>query len=222
MPSGAKARPRLSSIMYVLKAVPFSLASHSGALPPIASIRPLWSRRPVLRALRRGPVRGRSGPALLRRPVLRRRTSRRRLATRRPGRNRPVVGRTRPYRLDCRPPIIRWVVVIRRTVIPWRPISRTTNRMGEPRPGSRAIDGSGWPVIRRPIAPVAPVSRAIAINHRARAVIRPGWPIAAIPAAPGAAVVIDPPAAPVPSPTTPSPGLADKQRRDATSNAKRD
>jgi hypothetical protein len=192
-------------------------------LPPIASAGSLWSRRPVLRALRRrGPVRGRSGPVLLRRPVLRSRASRRWPATRWPGRNRPVVGRTRPDRLDGRPPVIRWPIVIWRPAISRRPISRTTNRMGEPRPRARPIDGSGWPVIRRPVAPIASVPWAIAINHRARAIIRPWGPIAAIPAAPRATVVIDPPAAPVPSPTTPAPGLADEQRGDADGNPERD
>jgi hypothetical protein len=203
-------------------------------LPPIPSVRSLGSRRPILRALPRGPIRGRSGPVLLWgptllwRPVLRRRTSGRRPPTRRSGRNWPVVGRTRPYRLDRRPAVIRWAVIVRRTIIPGRTIiprrtiPRTTNRMGEPRPRPRAVDGSGWTVIRRPIAPVASVPRAIAINHRARPVPRPWWPITTIPAAPRAAVVIDPPAAPVPSPTAPSPGLADQERGDANSNPERD
>jgi hypothetical protein len=198
------------------------------SLPPIASVRSLWSRRPILRAWRRGPVWGRSGPVLLWRPVLRSRTSGRRPATRRSGRNWPVVGRTRPYRLDRRPTVIRWAIVIwwpiviRRPVIPRRTIPRTTNRTGEPRPRPRAVDGSGWTVIRRPIAPIAAESRAVAINHGARTIPGTWWPITATPTTPGAAVVINPPASPVPSPATPSPGLADQKRGDADGYAEGD
>jgi hypothetical protein len=197
-------------------------------LPPIPSVRSLGSRRPILRALPRGPIRGRSGPVLLWgptllwRPVLRRRTSGRRPATRRSGRDWPVVGRTRPYRLDRRPTVIRRAVIIRRTIIPRRTIPRPTNRTGEPRPCPRAVDGSGGTVIRRPIAPIAAESRAVAINHGARTIPGTWWPITATPASPGAAVVINSPASPVPSPATPSPGLADQKRGDADGYAEGD
>jgi hypothetical protein len=198
------------------------------SLPPIASVWFLWSRRPVLRARRRGPVRGRSGPVLLWRPVLlwgpvlRGRPGGRGFATGRPCGNWPVVGRTRPYRLDRRPSVVRRAIIIRRPVIPGRPVSRTANRTVEPRPVSRAVDGSGRPIIRWAVAPVAAVSRAVAINHGTGAIPDTGWPISAAPAAPWAAVVINPPASPVPSPATPSPWLADQKRGDADGNAKRD
>ncbi len=203
------------------------------ALPPIASpIGPLWARGPVLWPGRGLPVWGRSRPVLLRRPallrgpiLLRRSTRGRPDARRGPGGHWPVVRLTRPHRLDRRAPVIWRPIVIRWAVIPGRTIPRTTNRMGESRPGARAsrtIDRPGWTVVRWPIAPIPAKPRAVVIYHGSRAIIRARRTVAAIPTSPRAAVVVNPPASPVPSPSAPAPGLADQKRGDPDGNAESD
>jgi hypothetical protein len=196
--------------------------------PPVTpSIRPLWARGPVLWPGRRLPVWGRSRAVLLRRPALLWRPILLRwsASARRPGPNWPVVRLTRPYGLDCRPAVIRRSIVVRWPVVPRRTIPRTTNRMGESRPrsrSSRTIDRSGRTVVRWPIAPIPAKPRTVVIQHGSRAIIRARRTIAAIPTPPRTAVVVDPPASPIPSPSAPSPRLADQKRGDADGNAERD
>ena len=127
-----------------------------------------------------------------------------------------IPRRSRLHRLN------RWPTSIRRRTIPrlidrpvipgpcpWMRINRPANRCRRP-------------VIRWPVAPVAPISRAVVIQHRARPIPGIGRTISAMPTAPRTTVVIDPARSPIPSPATPSPGLADQQRGNADANPEGD
>jgi hypothetical protein len=198
---------------------------HYPLSPVPSSIRPLWAGRPVLWPGRRLPVGSRRRPALLRRPVLLRPALLRRWASRGwpdarrgPGCDWAVVGLTRPYGLDRRPPVIWRSIVIRWTIVPRRTIPGSTYRMGKSWTSSRAsrtIDRSGRTVVRWPIAPIPAKPGAMVVQHRPRAIIRARRAVAAIPTTPRTAVVVDPPASPIPSPSAPSPRLADQKRGDA-------
>jgi hypothetical protein len=153
---------------------------------------------------------------------------------------RPVVGRAGSYRLNRRPPSVSWTIVagsVDRPVwrpVDWRPgsyrldrglpISRTI-RIGPvdrpvPRRGirrtasrpavTRAVDRSRRTVVRRPVAPVAAEARAVGIHHWPGPIPGPAGAIATIPSAPRAMVVINAACSPIPSPATPTPGLADQ------------
>src|SRR6201999_3876873 len=199
----------------------------------IAPLPLLLRRRPVLRSrrrtrsrdrpLRRRPVTRRyrlnGWPATVRGAIVIRRTViiRRTLIT--GPRHGPIARRARPYRLNRRSAIIGWPVVVR-----WRPITRrpAIHRAIVSRPVPGTIDWPGWPVIRRTVSPVAAKPGAIVIHHRTRPIGVARRAIPTTPAAPPAAVVIDPPSPPVPSPAAPAPGLAHEQRRDPDRNAERD
>ena len=130
---------------------------------------------------------------------------------------RTVTWRPRLYRLDRRRAAvgrtIAWLIdrpiVARRPVVARPVIRRITNRRGRP-------------VVRWPVAPVAPISRPGVIRHGARPIPRIWRTIAASPTAPWTTVVIDPARSPIPSPTTPSPGLAHQERCNADANAEGD
>ncbi len=129
---------------------------------------------------------------------------------------RTVARRPRLHRLNRRPAAIGRRTIARlidRPIIPgpcsWAGVNRVANRRG------RAV-------VRWPVAPVAAISRSVVIRHRARPIPRMWRTVAASPTTPWATVVINPARSPIPSPTTPSPGLAHQQRGNADANAEGD
>jgi hypothetical protein len=131
---------------------------------------------------------------------------------------RSIVRITRPHRLR------------RRRAISWPTARRISSRRSTPsiarssrpvigRAIHRPVHRIGRPIVRRPIAPIAAVSRTTAVVHRSRVIPHIGRPIATVPTAPRPMIVVDA-MPPTPSPATPPPRLVTRdQSSDPDTNA---
>jgi hypothetical protein len=205
---------------------------------PKLSLRLVAGRRPALRTWSRP---GRCRRPILRRPVRLRLRSRGRLRSPLWGAvlRRPILRRIcRPVHRGPRTSTARRSTVIGRPIV-WRPgvprrprrigrpqtigrTARTANGPRVPRSRPRPVNWPRRPVVRRSIAPVSTISRPVIPGDWPGPVRVMGGSIAASPSSPGAAIVVNLPSSPVPTPAAPTPGLAHQQGSDSDRNPKSD